>query len=97
MNSTVWYKSKFLWMSVITLIASLAQKQWGLVIDGTTQGAILAIIIVILRLETTGPITATKPPNPQKEAQEYVDQTIATAVKADKAVVNAVENVEDLK
>lgn len=63
-NSTVWYKSKTLWVAVIALVASLAQAKWGLVIDGATQGIILTIIFIILRLDTVGPVTASKPADP---------------------------------
>jgi uncharacterized membrane protein len=97
MNSTVWYKSKTLWVSVIALAASLAQAKWGLVIDGPTQGAILAIIFIILRLDTVGPVTMSKPADPIKEAQAYAAQTVETAAKADVAVVNAEANVDELK
>jgi uncharacterized membrane protein len=97
MNSTVWWKSKTLWMSVIALIASLAQAKWGLIIDGPTQGAILAIIFIILRLDTHGSITVTKSADPVKEAKAYAEQTVETAEKADMAVVNAEANVQDLK
>jgi hypothetical protein len=61
MNGTIWYKSKTLWVSIIALVASLAQARWGLVIDGPTQGAILAIIFIVLRLDTTGPVISGKP------------------------------------
>ena len=97
MNSTIWWQSKTLWVAVVALIASLAQTKWGLVIDGGTQGAILCIIFILLRLDTKGPVTITAPANPVAEAQTYAAQTVATADKAEKAVVNAADNVEDLK
>jgi uncharacterized membrane protein len=97
MNGTVWYKSKTLWVAVVAMLASLAQAKWGLVIDGPTQGIILTIIFVILRLDTVGPVTATKPADPIKEAEAYAKQTVETAAKADAAAVNAEAAVEELK
>ena len=96
-NSTVWWQSKTLIVAAVALIASLAQAKWGIVIDAATQGVILSILMVILRLISTGPVTVTKAPDPVGEAQAYADQTVVTAVKADTAVVNADANVEELK
>jgi hypothetical protein len=70
MEGKIWYKSKTLWVSIIALVASLAQARWGLVIDGATQGAILAIIFIILRLDTTGPVISGKPTDPIKEDEK---------------------------
>ena len=60
MDSKLWWKSKTLWVAFIALIASVAQAKWGLVIDPATQGIILSIIVILLRLETKGPVIATK-------------------------------------
>jgi predicted membrane chloride channel (bestrophin family) len=97
MNSTVWWESKQLWGALIIFVATLAQAKWGFVIDPLTQGYIVSAIIVILRLVTKGPVTATKPPNPEKEAKVYAAQTVVTAEKVETAVVNAAENVEEIK
>ena len=97
MESTVWWESKQLWGALIIFVATLAQAKWGFVIDPLTQGYIVSGIIVILRLITKGPVTMTKPADPIKEAQVYADKTVVTADKAVTAVVNAAENVEDIK
>jgi hypothetical protein len=96
-NSTVWYQSKQLWGALLVLIATLAQAKWGLIIDPITQGYIVSAIIVILRLITTGPVTATKEADPVGQAKVYAAQTVKTADKAETAVVNAADNVADLK
>ena len=61
MDSKVWWQSKTLWVAFIALIASVAQAKWGLVLDPATQGIILSIIVILLRLDTKGPVTTTKP------------------------------------
>ena len=97
MNDKVWWKSKTLWVGLVALVASIAQAKWGVVIDPATQGIILSIIVILFRLDTKGPVTATKPPHPEREAEIYAAQTVITAEKADTAAVNAAENVEELK
>jgi len=47
-----WWRSKTLWVNVIGGLALLAQSQWGFVIDGEIQAAILAIVNLALRLIT---------------------------------------------
>ena len=97
MNGTVWYQSKQLWGALLVFVATLAQAKWGFVIDPVTQGYIVSAIIVILRLITNGPVTATKSANPVGEAQAYADQTVKTADKAAVAADNAAVNVEEVK
>ena len=60
-NGTVWYKSKRLWLGLITLVGSFLQYKYGMVIDGPTQGMILGIIAIIIGIITKGPIDWTKP------------------------------------
>ena len=97
MNSTVWWQSKQLLGALVVFIGSLAQAKWGLIIDPVTQGYIVAVLIVVLRLVTKGPLTATTPANPVGEAQAYAKQTIVTADKAAVAADNAAVNVEEVK
>ena len=44
--------SKTLWINVIALIAIISASQFGFVIDGTTQAALLVVINMLLRLIT---------------------------------------------
>ena len=74
METKVWYKSKTLWVAVIALVASIAQSIWGIVIDPATQGIILSIIMIILRLETHGPVTATKSADPAAQTEASVEE-----------------------
>ena len=67
MDSKVWWKSKTLWVAFIALVASLAQAKWGLVIDPATQGIVLSIIMILLRLDTKESVTINKPGVPEKE------------------------------
>ena len=97
MNSIVWYKSKTLWVAFVALIASLVQARYGLIIDGATQGIILTIIFIILRIDTHGSVTATKAADPVGDAQVYAVQAEATAVKAVTAAESAEAAVDELK
>lgn len=47
-----WYDSKTLWVNVIALIAFIAQKVWGYVIDPATQIQVLLMVNIILRIVT---------------------------------------------
>jgi hypothetical protein len=46
-------KSKTLWINVIAIIAIVSAGEFGIVLDGTTQAAMLAMINIILRKMTT--------------------------------------------
>ena len=59
-----WWRSKTLWVNVIAGLAFLAQSQMGFVIDGEIQGAILAIINLVLRLITNEPVGLKDEPRP---------------------------------
>jgi len=45
-------KSKTLWLNIIALIAIISAGQFGLVLDGTIQAAMLVMINVLLRMIT---------------------------------------------
>lgn len=48
-----WYKSKTVWVNIITLIALLAQTQMGFVISPEEQVALLAFVNLAMRAITT--------------------------------------------
>lgn len=56
-----WYTSKTLWANVIGIIAIVAQKQYGFLIDPATQVAMLAVMNMILRAVTSEIITWREP------------------------------------
>ena len=45
-------KSKTIWMNVIALIAIVSAGQFGFVLDGTTQAAMLVVMNMLLRAIT---------------------------------------------
>jgi len=45
-------KSKTLWLNIIALIAIISAGQFGFVLDGTIQAAMLVMINVLLRMIT---------------------------------------------
>ena len=47
-----WYKSKTIWVNVITLVALFAQMQFGFLLSGEEQAAIVVIINLVLRAIT---------------------------------------------
>ena len=47
-----WYNSKTLWINLIALVAFIAQKIWGFVIDPILQADVLIVINIILRVIT---------------------------------------------
>lgn len=47
-----WYASKIMWVNIIAVVAGLVQTQTGFVIDVEAQGAILAVINIVLRAVT---------------------------------------------
>jgi uncharacterized membrane protein len=51
-DKKAWWKSKTLWVNLVAGLALLAQSQFGFVIDGELQGAILAVLNLALRLIT---------------------------------------------
>lgn len=48
-----WYKSRGIWLGIVTVLASLIQMKTGLIIDGQAQGAILGVLVIIVRLVTS--------------------------------------------
>ena len=56
MQQKGWFKSKTLWVNAIAFLAILIQSQTGFVIDLEAQGAILAVINVVLRMVTKEPL-----------------------------------------
>ncbi len=52
-----WYTSKLIWAGLLTFVASLLQAKYGYVMDGATQGVILGLVVVILRVITKEEIT----------------------------------------
>jgi hypothetical protein len=56
MDKKAWWRSKTLWVNLVAGAALLAQSQFGFVIDGEVQGAILLIINFALRLITNEPV-----------------------------------------
>lgn len=56
-----WYTSKTLWLNLIAVIALVVQTQTEFVIDPETQGGILSVINLILRLVTKQPLEWVKP------------------------------------
>jgi uncharacterized membrane protein len=56
MDKKAWWKSRTLWVNLVAGLALLAQSQFGFVIDGELQGAILAVVNLALRLITKEPV-----------------------------------------
>lgn len=52
METKKWYVSKTFWVNLLALAAMFAQGREDLVLDGQTQGIILAAINIILRFIT---------------------------------------------
>lgn len=51
-----WYKSKTLWVNIVTLIAVVIQTYTGFVLSPEAQLAVLTVINILLRLITKEPI-----------------------------------------
>jgi len=67
MDKKAWWRSKTLWVNVIAGIALLFQSRYGFVLDAETQGALLAVVNLALRLVTKEPVglrSETAPPMP---------------------------------
>lgn len=47
-----WYASKIMWVNIIAVATGLVQTQTGFVIDVEAQGAILAVVNIVLRAVT---------------------------------------------
>ena len=56
METKVWWSSKTIWLNLMALIATFLQFKYGLILDATTQGAILSGLNIILRAITKEPI-----------------------------------------
>ena len=55
--SKKWYLSKTLWVNVTAIAALIAQAQFGFIVSGEEQVAILAVINLILRVVTKEPLS----------------------------------------
>lgn len=51
-----WWRSKTLWVNLVTGAALLAQTQFGFVLDAEVQGGILAVVNLALRCVTGEPV-----------------------------------------
>jgi len=51
------YKSRTLWVNLLAAVAFFVQAQFGFVIPAELQGMILGAINMILRLDTTEPVS----------------------------------------
>lgn len=52
----VWWRSKTIWLNFLALAAAIFQAKYGLVLDATTQGAILATLNLVFRSITKEPL-----------------------------------------
>lgn len=52
-----WYLSKTLWVNAIAIVALVLQAQFGFVIGGEEQLAILAVVNLVLRAVTKEPLS----------------------------------------
>lgn len=52
-----WYTSKTLWANTIMIIAIVIQAQFGFILGGEEQIAILAVINILLRIKTEVPLS----------------------------------------
>ena len=48
----IWYKSKIIWVNIISLAALILQAQYGFVVEPELQATILVAVNVILRAIT---------------------------------------------
>ena len=59
MNSTVWYKSKTLWVNLLMLILDVINGTFGAIdIPADVKVYIVMTVNIILRFLTTGPLAA---------------------------------------
>ena len=52
MDTKRWYTSKTLWLNLLAIVALIAQRQFGYILDAEAQAALLAVINLILRIIT---------------------------------------------
>jgi hypothetical protein len=55
-ETKVWWRSKTLWLNFIAVIATVIQAKYGLILDPSTQGIILATLNVFFRVVTKEPL-----------------------------------------
>ncbi|MCK4731309.1 MAG: hypothetical protein KAT65_02525 [Methanophagales archaeon] len=55
--SKKWYSSKTLWVNGIAIVTLIVQTQYGFVVSGGEQLAVLAVINLILRAVTKQPLS----------------------------------------
>lgn len=56
MEGKSWYKSKTLWVNTVAVAAFAVQTYTGFIVDADLQAAVLGILNVILRFETSEPL-----------------------------------------
>jgi hypothetical protein len=49
--------SKGIALGLFTLLASLAQWKWGLVVSPELQGVVVGVLVIIVRMVTKEPVT----------------------------------------
>lgn len=64
MDKKAWWRSKTLWVNMVAGLALLAQSQFGFVIDGEVQAAILTVVNLVLRLITNEAVGLKDEPAP---------------------------------
>ena len=47
------WRSRTIWVNILSLVALVVQQQYGFVVDVELQGAILLVLNVILRFDTS--------------------------------------------
>ena len=51
-----WYQSKTLWVNALALVTLILSDKFGVMITGEETTAILAVVNMVLRLVTNGPV-----------------------------------------
>lgn len=52
MEGKKWWESKIMWVNIIAVVAGIVQTQTGFVVDVEAQGAVLAVLNIVLRAIT---------------------------------------------
>jgi hypothetical protein len=52
MEGKKWWESKIMWVNIIAVVAGIVQTQTGFIVDVEAQGAVLAVLNIILRAVT---------------------------------------------
>lgn len=70
-----WFTSKTLWVNAIALAAALAQYYYGIVLPVEAQAGLLAVINMLLRLQTDQPVVAKESDIVCADVKDQVDKT----------------------